>query len=122
MAIDIRKYVAVVPSIFVPAILIFAQLWTALSRITRELTFPDNVHVFTGRAGLEEIADIAVQVNERTENIGARRLFTIMERLLEQISFEGPEWPDKAVNITADHVRERLKDVVKDQDLSRYIL
>ena len=72
--------------------------------------------------GLEEIADIAVQVNERTENIGARRLFTIMERLLEQISFEGPEWPDKTVNITAEYVRERLKDIVKDQDLSRYIL
>ena len=45
--------------------------------------------------GLEEIAATAVQVNERTENIGARRLFTILERLLEQISFEGPEWPEK---------------------------
>jgi ATP-dependent HslUV protease ATP-binding subunit HslU len=45
-----------------------------------------------------------------------------MERLLEQISFAGPEWPDKTVTITAEHVRERLKDVVKDQDLSRYIL
>ena len=69
-----------------------------------------------------EIADIAYQVNQSTQNIGARRLHTIMERLLEQISFAGPEWPDKTVNITADYVRERLKDVVKDQDLSRYIL
>ena len=74
------------------------------------------------RDGLDEIAQLAVQVNERTENIGARRLFTIMERLLEQISFEGPEWPEKTVSITADYVRDRLKDVVKDQDLSRYIL
>ena len=72
--------------------------------------------------GLDAIADIAVQVNERTENIGARRLFTIMERLLEQISFEGPEWPEKRTCITADYVRERLNDIVKDQDLSRYIL
>ena len=72
--------------------------------------------------GLEEIAEIAVQVNEQTENIGARRLFTIMERLLEDISFEGPGWPDKRISITATYVRERLKDIVKDQDLSRYIL
>jgi ATP-dependent HslUV protease ATP-binding subunit HslU len=61
-------------------------------------------------------------VNERTENIGARRLFTIMERLLEDISFEGPGWPDKRISITAVYVRDRLKDIVKDQDLSRYIL
>jgi ATP-dependent HslUV protease ATP-binding subunit HslU len=72
--------------------------------------------------GLDEIAEVAVQVNERTENIGARRLFTIMERLLEDISFEGPGWPDKRISITATYVRERLKDIVKDQDLSRYIL
>lgn len=72
--------------------------------------------------GLEEIAEVAVQVNERTENIGARRLFTIMERLLEEISFEGPGWPDKRISITAAYVRDRLKDIVKDQDLSRYIL
>ncbi len=65
---------------------------------------------------------MAVQVNERTENIGARRLFTIMERLLEDISFEGPGWPDKRISITATNVRDRLKDIVKDQDLSRYIL
>ena len=72
--------------------------------------------------GLEEIAEVAVQVNERTENIGARRLFTIMEWLLEDISFEGPGWPDKRISITATNVRDRLKDIVKDQDLSRYIL
>lgn len=82
----------------------------------------EGLHVDFTQPGLEAIADIAVQVNERTENIGARRLFTIMERLLEQISFAGPEWPDKSVSITADYVGERLKDIVKDQDLSRYIL
>ena len=65
---------------------------------------------------------LAVQVNERTENIGARRLFTIMERLLEQISYEGSELPEKKVTIDAGDVNERLKEIVKDQDLSRYIL
>jgi ATP-dependent HslUV protease ATP-binding subunit HslU len=94
----------------------------ALVRQYQALLATEGLAVEFTKDGLEAIADIAVQVNERTENIGARRLFTIMERLLEQISFEGSEWPDKTVNITAEYVRERLKDVVKDQDLSRYIL
>ena len=72
--------------------------------------------------GLAEIAATAVQVNERTENIGARRLFTIMERLLEQVSFEGSEMEDEAIVVDAGYVRERLQNIVKDQDLSRYIL
>ncbi len=72
--------------------------------------------------GLAEIAATAVQVNERTENIGARRLFTIMERLLEQVSFDGPEMREKTVVVDAAYVRERLQNIVKDQDLSRYIL
>jgi ATP-dependent HslUV protease ATP-binding subunit HslU len=94
----------------------------ALVRQYQALLATEGLVVEFTKDGLEAIADIAVQVNERTENIGARRLFTIMERLLEQISFAGAEWPDKAVNITAEYVRDRLKDVVKDQDLSRYIL
>ena len=72
--------------------------------------------------GLAEIAATAVQVNERTENIGARRLFTIMERLLEQVSFEGSEMQSKHIVVDAGYVRERLQNIVKDQDLSRYIL
>lgn len=72
--------------------------------------------------GLEEIAGTAVQVNDRTENIGARRLFTIVERLLEHISFEAQELEDKKVLIDATYVKEHLKDIVKDQDLSRFIL
>ena len=63
-----------------------------------------------------------MQVNERTENIGARRLFTIMERLLEQVSFEGSELEQKTVVVDAAYVQERLLNIVKDQDLSRYIL
>ena len=74
------------------------------------------------REGVEEIAATAVQVNERSENIGARRLFTIMERLLEEISFEAPELTERKLTIDAQAVKDRLKDIVKDQDLSRYIL
>ena len=94
----------------------------ALVRQYQALLATKGLAIEFAQDGLEEIAEIAVQVNERTENIGARRLFTIMERLLEEISFEGPGWPDKRINITATYVRDRLKDIVKDQDLSRYIL
>ncbi|HSN03814.1 MAG TPA: ATP-dependent protease ATPase subunit HslU [Nitrospira sp.] len=94
----------------------------ALVRQYQALLATEGLTVEFTQDGLEEIAELAVQVNERTENIGARRLFTIMERLLEEISFAGPEWPDKTVPISAAYVRERLKDIVKDQDLSRYIL
>jgi ATP-dependent HslUV protease ATP-binding subunit HslU len=71
---------------------------------------------------IEEIAEIASQVNERTENIGARRLHTILERLLDDVSFEAPERRGEEVVIDAAHVRRRLSEIVKDQDLSRYIL
>src|SRR5438132_4465176 len=74
------------------------------------------------REGIEEIAATAVQVNERSENIGARRLFTIMERLLEEVSFSAPELTERKLTIDAKVVRDRLKDIVKDDDLSRYIL
>ena len=94
----------------------------ALVRQYQALLATEGLAIEFAKDGLEEIAEIAVQVNEQTENIGARRLFTIMERLLEEISFEGPGWPDKGINITASYVRDRLKDIVKDQDLSRYIL
>ncbi|UVT22454.1 MAG: ATP-dependent protease ATPase subunit HslU [Nitrospira sp.] len=94
----------------------------ALVRQYQALLATEGLTIEFAKDGLEEIAEVAVQVNERTENIGARRLFTIMERLLEEISFEGPGWPDKRIDITASYVRERLKDIVKDQDLSRYIL
>jgi ATP-dependent HslUV protease ATP-binding subunit HslU len=69
-----------------------------------------------------EIAEIAALINERTENIGARRLYTIMERLLEEISFDAPEMNRKSMTIDAKYVREKLKDFVEDEDLSRYIL
>ncbi len=71
---------------------------------------------------LEEVANFAARVNEGTENIGARRLHTIMERVLDRISFEAPDMQDKNVVVDADYVRNMLVDIVKDQDLSRYIL
>jgi len=71
---------------------------------------------------LEEIARFAFRVNEGTENIGARRLHTIMERVLDEISFEAPEKKGEHIKIDADYVRKTLADIVKDQDLSRYIL
>jgi len=69
-----------------------------------------------------EIARIAAEVNERTENIGARRLHTVMERLLDQVSFDAPEMGGGEVTIDAAYVRERLESILQDQDLSRFIL
>jgi ATP-dependent HslUV protease ATP-binding subunit HslU len=71
---------------------------------------------------LKEIAGFAARVNESTENIGARRLHTILEKLLEEISFDGPDLKKKNVKVDAVYVRKQLADIVKDQDLSRYIL
>ncbi len=71
---------------------------------------------------LEAVARTAMEVNEQTQNIGARRLHTIMEKLLDIISFEAPEMKKKRVKIDAKYVNEQLESIVKDQDLSRYIL
>ena len=71
---------------------------------------------------IEEIAHFAAVVNENSENIGARRLHTIMEKLLEEISFAGPDLKKKNVRIDAAYVKKQLAEIVKDQDLSRYIL
>jgi ATP-dependent HslUV protease ATP-binding subunit HslU len=76
---------------------------------------------FTPEA-LDEIAHFAFRVNESTENIGARRLHTIMERVLDELSFEAPEKKGQQVTVDGDYVRKMLTDIVKDQDLSRYIL
>jgi ATP-dependent HslUV protease ATP-binding subunit HslU len=74
------------------------------------------------RDALDEVAQFAFRVNESTENIGARRLHTIMERLLDEVSFNAPEMTEKNVTIDAAYVQKMLSDIVKDQDLSRYIL
>jgi ATP-dependent HslUV protease ATP-binding subunit HslU len=74
------------------------------------------------REAQEEIARFAFRVNEGTENIGARRLHTIMERVLDEISFDAPDKKGEHIRVDADYVRKMLADIVKDQDLSRYIL
>jgi ATP-dependent HslUV protease ATP-binding subunit HslU len=71
---------------------------------------------------LEAVADYAQRLNESSENIGARRLHTIMEKVVEEISFAGPDLKKKNVRIDAEYVHKRLADIVKDQDLSKYIL
>ena len=72
--------------------------------------------------GVREIASIATIVNDRMENIGARRLHTVMERVFDEISFDAPDMVEKSVIIDREYVRKRLADIVKDEDLSRYIL
>jgi ATP-dependent HslUV protease ATP-binding subunit HslU len=76
---------------------------------------------FTDEA-VREIARLAAHVNTQTENIGARRLHTIMEKLLDEISFQGPDLKKKNVKIDAEYVRKQLADIIKDQDLTKYIL
>jgi ATP-dependent HslUV protease ATP-binding subunit HslU len=102
----------------------------------RILTEPENALVkqyiaLLGTEGIElkfnndairEIARIAYEVNMRTENIGARRLHTIMTFLLDEILFNAPDVPNKKIMITEEHVTNVLKDIVADEDLSRYIL
>jgi ATP-dependent HslUV protease ATP-binding subunit HslU len=79
-----------------------------------QVTFADDA--------IECMAQMAFDVNRRSQNIGARRLYTIMEKVFETISFDASDTPDKKVRITAESVRKRLSDVVKDEDLSRFIL
>jgi ATP-dependent HslUV protease ATP-binding subunit HslU len=71
---------------------------------------------------IEAVADIASRVNDRTENIGARRLYTILERVLEDVSFQAPDLAGKTVTVDAGFVHARLADALRDDDLSRYIL
>ncbi|HIJ59691.1 MAG TPA: ATP-dependent protease ATPase subunit HslU [Nitrospirae bacterium] len=86
------------------------------------LLFTEEVSLVFEDEAIEEIAAIAATVNEKTENIGARRLHTVLERLLEDVSFNACEMKGVTVNINKAYVHERLRDIVKDEDLSRYIL
>jgi len=94
----------------------------ALVKQYHALLSTEGISLEFTRDGIEEIAATAVQVNDRTENIGARRLFTIVERLLEDVSFEAQDLQEKKVVITAQYVRDHLQNIVKDEDLSRFIL
>ena len=94
----------------------------ALTRQYSALLATEDVEVEFTEDGVKEMADIAQRVNEGTENIGARRLHTILERVLEDVSFDAPELEDPKVVVNSEFVRDRLKDIVEDKDLSRFIL
>ena len=91
-----------------------AQYRALMSTEGIELDFTDD--------GVQAIAEAAATVNQRTQNIGARRLTTIMERLLDEVSFAGSDLEQKRVRIDASYVKERLDDITQDADLSRFIL
>ena len=94
----------------------------ALIRQYTALLATESVTLTFREDSIAEIARIAAQVNERTENIGARRLHTVMERLLDEVSFDAPEMGGREVVIDAAYVRARLEAILQDEDLSRYIL
>jgi ATP-dependent HslUV protease ATP-binding subunit HslU len=95
---------------------------SALVKQYTALLETEGIKLSFSEDAVTEIAKIAAQVNQSAENIGARRLHTIMEKLLEEISFEGPDLKKKTVRIDAAYVQQQLAEIVKDQDLSRYIL
>jgi ATP-dependent HslUV protease ATP-binding subunit HslU len=95
---------------------------TSLIRQYTELLKTEGVELIFEDEAIAELAGIAADVNDSAENIGARRLHTVMEKLLEDVSFDAPDLGGRTITITATYVKERLADLVKDQDLSRYIL
>ncbi len=101
---------------------ILTEPHNALIKQYRALLGTEDIDLEFREDAVDEIAGIAAMVNEKTENIGARRLHTVLERLLEDISFNAPELRNGRIAIDRVYVRERLSDIVRDQDLSRYIL
>ena len=88
----------------------------------QELLKTEGVKIKFEKDGLEELAEIAFRVNQTTQNIGARRLHTILERLLEEVSFEAPDLKAKEITIDAAYVQQKLHAIVEDEDLSKFIL
>jgi len=101
---------------------ILTEPHNALVKQYTALLATEDVTITFHDDAVDEISDIAAHVNDKTENIGARRLHTILEKLLEDISFEAPEKQGSSLGIDRAYVREKLGDIVKDEDLSRYIL
>ena len=94
----------------------------SLTKQYQALLATESVELQFSADAVETLAELAVEVNSSTENIGARRLATLMERLLEEVSFEAPDLAGQRIDIDADYVRKALSDIVKDEDLSRYVL
>jgi len=101
---------------------ILTEPHNALTKQYTALLETEGVTLEFRDSAIDEISNIAVMVNEKTENIGARRLHTVLEKVLEEISFSAPEIKEQTIIIDKQYVRDRLSDVVKDEDLSRYIL
>lgn len=101
---------------------ILTEPYNALIKQYTALLLTEDVTLDFTKDSIDEVADIAAHVNEKTENIGARRLHTVLEKLLEDISFEAPEKKNGKLVIDQKYVRDKLSDIVKDEDLSRYIL
>ena len=101
---------------------ILTEPYNALIKQYTALLLTEDVSIHFTEDSIDEIAGIAARVNEKTENIGARRLHTVLEKLLEDISFEAPEKKNGELGIDRTYVWEKLNDIVKDEDLSRYIL
>lgn len=101
---------------------ILTEPHNALIKQYVEMMATENVKIVFSEEAIAEIAEIATVVNERAENIGARRLYTIMETLLDEISFDAPDMRKRKATIDADYVKKKLDDIVEDEDLSRYIL
>jgi len=87
-----------------------------------ELLKTEGIKLEFTRDGLEALADIAFDVNSSTQNIGARRLHTVMERVVEEISFHGSDLDQKTQIIDSGYVKNRLRDVLQKEDLARFIL
>lgn len=101
---------------------ILTQTDACLTRQYQALLATEEVHLDFAANGIRRLAEIAYQVNEKTENIGARRLYTVMERLLEEISFDAGACPSMAIAIDAAYVDGRLADLAQNEDLTRYVL
>ena len=94
----------------------------ALIKQYTELLKTEKVSLQFNKDAIEEITDMAVKINKRSQSIGARRLHTVMEKLLEDASFDAPDLNDKDIVVDAEYVRDKMKDIVKDEDLTKYIL
>jgi ATP-dependent HslUV protease ATP-binding subunit HslU len=94
----------------------------ALIKQYKALMETEGITLEITQDAIDEVANFAFKVNETTEDIGARRLHTILEKVLDEISFEGPDLKEKNQVVDADYVRKMLADIVKNEDLSRYIL
>ena len=95
---------------------------SALTRQYSALLSTENVDLSFTPGAIREIARMAVEVNSHTENIGARRLATLLERILDEVSFEAPDMGGISLEVDDEYVRHALQDIVEDQDLSRYVL